>query len=331
MKKLFSVITMLFLFFQAFCQSDVIQIVMPKKIYVGDTAELHYLFSSELDLFSQVYEKNEVELPLDRLAYESDTDDFLIKKAVLQKNGKSYTLILTFVPWVTGFLKIPDFTLSDLISIDSVIPLKITPLPFEVLSMLSESADVPLREPCPPLLLPGTMYVMYALLVIFLLFVAVVVNVVVRRNKIRDAIERHITLRRYARNARKTVRSLNALLKSEKSISDAEFAMLFENRMREYLSVRYGKNFKSHVSSKIGLLIEETAGGFLDDEKREACFSLVSLFIRADYIRFARNSLDSERLPTEKYSASFNDGEKRSMIENACSAIFAFELNKGNG
>ncbi|MBD5413882.1 MAG: hypothetical protein HDR52_05630 [Treponema sp.] len=330
MKKLFSVIIVFFLFFQAVCQSDGIQIVMPKKIYVGDTAELHYLFSSELDLFSHVYEKNEMELPLDRLSYESDTDDFLIKKAVLQKNGKNYTLIITFVPWITGFLKIPDFILSDLILIDSLIPLKIAPQPVEVLSMLSESADTPLKEPCPPLLLPGTMYVMYALLVIFLLFVAVIVNVVVKRNKIRDAIERRITLHRYARNARKTVRSLNALLKSEKSMSDAEFAMLFENRMREYLSVRYGKNFKSQVSSSIGVLIEEATGGFLDDEKREACFSLVSLFVRADYIRFARNSVDSERLPQEKYRASFNEGEKKSLIENACSAIFAFELNKGS-
>ena len=324
MKKSFSVFIVLFTVSRLFCQSNVIQIVIPQKIYVGDTVELHYSFVSELDLFSQAPAKSEMQLPLDRLTYESDNDDFLIKKLLLQKNGKSYTIIITFVPWKTGFLKIPDINLSDVIPIDSAIPFMIAPSACEVSSMLPENADIPLKEPCPPLLLPGTMYVIYGLLICFLLFAAIILNVVVRRKKIYDAIRRQITLRRYAKNARKTIRFLDSLLK-DAAIADAEFARRFETGMRGYLTVRFGRNFTVEVSSRIGLLIEEASGGFLDGERQNASFSLVSLFIRADYIRFAQNSIDSQRLPKETYNASFNDGEKKSMVEAACSAILTFE------
>ena len=38
----------------SFTESDTMQIVMPKTIYVGDTAELRYTFRSAVDFFADM-------------------------------------------------------------------------------------------------------------------------------------------------------------------------------------------------------------------------------------------------------------------------------------
>ena len=51
MKKIFLSIILLLSVFSVFSQSEIKQIVLPKRIYVGDTAQLHYTFRSGVDFF----------------------------------------------------------------------------------------------------------------------------------------------------------------------------------------------------------------------------------------------------------------------------------------
>ena len=84
MKKSFF-ITLLFLFSLdfVFAQSYVSQVVLPKKIYVGDVAEIRVSFSSGIDFFADL-PANQIErnLNLSNLAIDVDNDDFLLKNAI---------------------------------------------------------------------------------------------------------------------------------------------------------------------------------------------------------------------------------------------------------
>ena len=108
MKKSFF-ITLLFLFSLdfVFAQSYVSQVVLPKKIYVGDVAEIRVSFSSGIDFFADL-PANQIErnLNLSNLAIDVDNDDFLLKNAILRRVDLTYTLVLFVVPWKTGEIEI---------------------------------------------------------------------------------------------------------------------------------------------------------------------------------------------------------------------------------
>src|SRR5574344_668313 len=99
-------------------ESSVVQILVPKQVYVGDTAEIQYVFRSDVDFFSEQQssgaKKNSLDLVTDCSAFASRADDCLVKSAVLERNGYEYTLILTIIPWKSGMLDFPPFDLRDL-------------------------------------------------------------------------------------------------------------------------------------------------------------------------------------------------------------------------
>ena len=107
MKKSFF-ITLLFLLSLNFVfgQSYVSKVVLPKKIYVGDVAEIRVSFSSGIDFFADLPATQvERKLNLSSLAIEVDNDDFLLKDAILRRTELNYTLILFVMPWNTGEIK----------------------------------------------------------------------------------------------------------------------------------------------------------------------------------------------------------------------------------
>ena len=62
--------------FRCFAQSDMTQVVMPKTIYVGDTAELRCTFRSAVDFFSDMNDAVLYrEITLQLLPIKTHTDD----------------------------------------------------------------------------------------------------------------------------------------------------------------------------------------------------------------------------------------------------------------
>ena len=145
-----------------FSQSDISQLVFPKRLYVGDTAELRYTFRSAIDFFNGDTDSDELVLPVAAFPFQIDNSEFSIEKASLQRNGDFYTVILTFIPWRTGIVDIPPFDLLSVLYGSAAVPVEINPQPFEVASVLPDGDDTQLRSSVTPLLIPGTMYVVYA-------------------------------------------------------------------------------------------------------------------------------------------------------------------------
>ncbi|MBP5748227.1 MAG: hypothetical protein J6W63_07705, partial [Treponema sp.] len=152
---------------------DVNQILIPKEVYVGDTAELRFSFNAPVDLFAGVpaekIKNGELLLSTENPSFKMQNYD--VKQISLRLIGRTYTLSLVFVPWVTGTINFPSFDLNALIHSETKvsIPEELADKPFvielqsvEVLSLVQKYNAITLRPPLPPSLLPGTNYIVWS-------------------------------------------------------------------------------------------------------------------------------------------------------------------------
>ena len=313
LKKLFLVNFFLFLCVCIFAQSETNQMVFPKKIYLGDTAEIHYIFRSGVEFFPG--ETNLDEKPLYLLAggMELETENYSITKAVIQRNGPMYTVVLTFIPWKTGKITFPEFDLlAAVFNVKSSVPFYILLEPVEISSIIPKGEDISLQEIESPLLVPGTIYVVYAIAVIVLILLILLVRTFVKRKEILAALKTRKILRMYAKNASKALRQFRKLAKNSSKLSDEAFCLCSQQILRVYLSTRFGVNFCALATNQIANAFDDVSSGLLGEEKSDQVEELVGIFMRCDYIRFAHQSL-------------LNENERPDLIKRACTIIKVFE------
>ena len=315
---------------QVFCFADE-QIVMPKEIYVGDTAELRYMFKSQTNLFlmadSERVHGDVIILDESVSVFKDMEGVCLVKKAMLQRVGITYTIILTFVPWVTGEIDFPEFNLNELCGNRSdAAPFLLKLKPVQVVSILKKTESASEGTPVSPILIPGTNYVLWGLISALLILLILVGIVIARFSLIAKKL---IELKEnigFSRNVVLTKRKLYALKK--KNYSDIEFACAWQQIMRNYLEYRFGNSFASVTASSFVSVISNMTGDMLNMEQENAVFSLQGVFRRTDYIRYAGGSIDSEQLPAEEHRAMFMQGERERIIELSVSDIEGLEFRE---
>ena len=64
--------------------------------------------------------------------------------------------------------------------------------------------------------------------------------------------------------------------------------------------------------------------GFIVDNME----AIVEIFRRMDYVRFAKNSIESNKLPKEKYAAALHPGEREEILETSRAIIKLFDRGK---
>ena len=124
------------------------QILLPKQVYIGDTAELRCTFNSGNEVLKKLTEEGSTSLPLDSFLQTIDFSNFDVKELTLTPAGVDfYQLTVTFVPWKTGSLQLPPVLIDDI---------TVEFLPVKIESLTAEKNLTSLKESAPPLLLPGT-------------------------------------------------------------------------------------------------------------------------------------------------------------------------------
>lgn len=305
--------------------TELVQTVFPEKLFVGDTAEIRCALPFGIDFLGA---DGADELPLSVLALlpNGETADFTLKTAALQRNGNACTAVLTVVPWRTGEIDIPPLDLSLAVSALSDAPHILDPQPFSVDSLVAEGDA--LRGMLSPLLLPGTLYALYAGALLLLALVIAFVKLFAARAYFVQAFTAYRESGKCRRNAKKAIRQLKKLLKKDADCDDAAFCLDAQRVMRSYLTVRFGRDFTALAASELPAALDAASGGFLDGAKGEAAESVTSFFIRTDYIRFAKGSADSAREPPHFFAAAFRAGERTTLLASLKEAIYAFD---GNG
>lgn len=327
MKKIFLSIILLLSVFSVFSQSEIKQIVLPKRIYVGDTAQLHYTFRSGVDFFPNEEQLVEKKLIPEKFPFSVDNENFTILNAVLQRNGPLYTVVITFIPWKPGYLDFSAFDLYSLVFGNGNVAFELDPEAIEVASVL-QNEDVSLRPFAAPLLFPGTIYFVYAALIVFLILVAVGIQFAIRWQEFSAKMKERQTVRRYVKSSKRALRQLKKLEKNSQKINDIAFCTAIQKIFREYLTVRFGINFFALSTNQFVSAFNKATGGVLEGFVVDNLEAIVEIFMRMDYIRFAGGSLESKRLPEKTYKACLQEGERAEKIETSRAIIRLFERGR---
>lgn len=278
------------------------QILVPKKVYIGDAAELRCTFNNGSDSLKQLVSEGTAELSLVSF---SDTSDYEIKSVTLSPAGVDfYQLTISFIPWKTGELQFPPLTIKD-----SDISVEFQPV--QIVSLISTDSNnaTALRETAAPLLLPGTAYKIYGALTALVIILIVIIRIVVKRKSILFYFENRRLLHKYKKNKKQTIKLLKQI---QNENEDSVAAEHIQNTMRKYLEVRFGYPFTRAATSELARGWQTVTNGLLSDEKEEAFGDIAATFIRTDFIRYSQN-------------AHFSENEKNELIRTLITKIEILE------
>lgn len=288
------------------------QILIPKKVYIGDTAELRCTFNSP-DLFlKQLTSSGTAELPLVSQSTEPQ-EEYVIKNISLSPSGIDfYQLTITFIPWKTGDLLFPSMEIEG-----SDIILEFQPIQIVSLIANENTNTSTIRDTAAPLLLPGTTYKLYGTLSVFVIFLLICIRIILKRKNILFYINQKRLLKKYKKNKKQTIRNLYKIADEAEAakIDDQTAAENLQKSLRTYLEIRFDYPFTHTVASEIMQGWQTATGGLLSDTKTEAFGNIAASFIRTDFIRYSKNG-------------KFEENELINLIEKIISQIQILEQNE---
>ena len=202
------------------------QVLVPKKVYIGDTAELRCTFNSP-----SPYLKILVAQGTAKLTNNSFSEDYDIKTVSLSPAGVDfYQLTITFTPWKTGSLQFPPFEIEGA---DIILEFQ----PVQIVSLITTEGinATTLRDTAAPLLLPGTAYKLYGSLTAFIIILILLIRIIVKRKSLLFYINSKRLLRKYKKNKKQALRLLRQLTQKKADDSDQMAAEKIQILMRNYL------------------------------------------------------------------------------------------------
>lgn len=288
------------------------QILIPKKVYIGDTAELRCTFNSPDPFLKQLTSSGTAELPLVSQLAESQ-EEYVIKNISFSPSGIDfYQLTITFIPWKTGDLLFPSMEIEG-----SDIVLEFQPIQIVSLITNENTNTSTIRDTAAPLLLPGTTYKLYGTLSVFVIFLIICIRIILKRKNILFYINQKRLLKKYKKNKKQTIRNLYKIADEAEAakIDDQTAAENLQKSLRTYLEIRFDYPFTHTVASEIMQGWQTATGGLLSDTKTEAFGNIAASFIRTDFIRYSKNG-------------KFEENELINLIEKIISQIQILEQNE---
>lgn len=318
------------------------QVLLPIDVYVGDHAEIRYTFRSAIDFFAgdKTVEKKELLNPFVGLE-----DNFSVVKAELYQNDMEYTVRFVIIPWKTGNISFPSFNLNEALGIvsdaennevkeASVETEMLQPefyvalYPIQIKSIVEKTDNHQMMPPVPPIIIPGTTYVIFLIALGAIVFLIIFFRVLLKFNSIKRKWKMYLKQRAYKKNAEDAVKKIRKLYKNTKC-SDIEFCTLLQNITRNYLEFRFDYRFTAISSSRIRETFEKICLGDIPFDIAYSVEDLVSMFLRTDYIRYAHDSIDSQLYPPLEHQAALVKTERKSLTEMVIKAIDCFETSEG--
>ncbi len=314
------------------------QVLVPMEIYVGDTAELQITFQSAQSLFDSKESLNKEEIKLLNIKGSplcSIDSICSVTSGKLLRKGDKYTIILSIIPWNSGRIQLPSFNVKELLKQKSKdgdkkklaekteSGLFIKPHPFNVVSLVQKRNITKLQPSLSPLLIPGTTYIIYFVLLFFLFFLIVIIYILSHLQKMISFYKRIITFFELSRNDRIAFKKLKTIQRNSDSYTTADLCSELQNTIRIYLKGRFYDDYTMFTTSEI----EQKLNDCVDDDILD---NLLQILRRTDYLRYAAGSLDSKRQPASLYAVQFQNGEISSLLENLKKDIIYFSKRSNN-
>jgi len=271
---------------------EIKQNLIPKQVYIGDNAQLLCSFNSNSAVLTALLgEKERISLSAENFVQSLNYNDYDIKEISLSRAGLDYyNLNISFVPWRTGLISLPDYRLiSDLLENQEIV---ISFEPFSIVSLTEEEGITSIRDIEAPLLLPGTIYKLYAGIILTLILLIIAIRLIVKHKKVARFFRNLIILRKYKANKKKAIKQLNALCKKkeadkESQLSDAYFAENIQKILRKYLDFRFAFPFSKTVTSRMQEEFNRIFEASSELQKLQACKNICAAFEKTDFIRYS--------------------------------------------
>ena len=225
-------------------------VLIPQRVFVGDTAQFLFpLSEKEYKTLTARGFTVDIPIPLKNL---TQSDVMTINEIRIVTRESGYYLAITFVPWETGEIEFPALTFLQLYS----------KLPaISVSSLLGTGERVSLQPPKPPLLPPGTDFLLYGTAIVSVGLLGVLGTGIwllfkkLRRRTFGTAKQRLTALRKQLKRLYKAARKIQKLLpspvaassltneisKNTKTAIESWYANI-DRCLREYIQALYMDN-----------------------------------------------------------------------------------------
>lgn len=286
-------------------------LLVPTDVYVGDTAEIRFTFSSAslFGVFETSIKETGTEF-IDR-AWSNNTEleDFDLLSAALLKvdSTKSiqaeqygiekYVIVLEIVPWVTGSLDVPTFNVLTAFGLEDAFASSsktlVTIPPVTISSIVQKMQIKSLQPPTAPVIIPGTTWIVYLLILLSVILIFLTFLLIMRFKHVQkwwQQIGYRIFL---SRNYYKTIKTLTLLEKKSSDIGIKAFASGVTNEIRRYMQTRFGVHFMAVETRKLCAIFTEVTGATVSEKATQSIEVLQSVCIRLDYIKFSNNEESS--------------------------------------
>jgi hypothetical protein len=290
--------------------------IAPQKPYIGDKSVMRYTFTAPRDfLAGEIFTSGTADgaetavLPLEADYFEQSgvtvTAVSLSRRITKWSAESEFALEITFVPWKTGAILFPPVKILGLRTGTALGEIAIPE--FTVQSLVETLGETRMRPALPPLIIPGTTYILIGGLISLPVIFALIV--LFTRSRLFARFTAHLKLSRGARDALKRIKKLNS---RADDMGDAECAREITSLVREYLTKRFFTPYTAftpdETAQNLSLVesYEDMVGKIAADK------NIFSLLKRCETIRFAPN-------------ARFLHGERTAMLKDSRGAILYFE------
>ncbi|MCR4953269.1 MAG: hypothetical protein K6A43_04260 [Treponema sp.] len=313
------------------------QILIPKQVYIGDRAELRVTFVLNSELAQKAAQSGQLKLSSEYFARSLDFTEYEIKSITLSNTGQNHFILdISFIPWRTGLIQFPEYNLTAALSStkqadpnheansssstsSNASDLSLYFEPLEIVSLIGNGESATLKKSAPPLLLPGTIYRIYAQIIVAIILIIAIIRLIVKHKAINLFFKNRRLLRKYKKNRRATEKLLKSLLENKSSthagsncLDDHDCAEQIQIAMRKYLEIRLATPFTHANTSEMAPLFNKTTQGLLPEQKEDAFYEIVAAFVRTDFIRYSKD-------------AKFGPDEKSELIKKLLENINTLE------
>lgn|GEM_PF-943660 len=277
-------------------------VLVPREVYVGDTAE----FSFTTGAFNGTLEAGAVvTVPDESISVSADAT---VSSILVRRDASFSTVTVRFIPWTTGLLRLPAFTLKKI---------RVIPPPVRIYSIVEKTGISELEPPRSPLLVPGTTLILYALVAVSAVALAAALVFVSRLRRYLELNQGKIQSGRRLRLAMRELKGLEHLIRK---VGYLEWYALFAAALRRYfgnLLCEGPSSVLSLTASEIALLLRRSAGG--DSAQGEAVASAASgdIHTLAGNVESLLAAIDGIRFSGRDHedSRASDIAEARSLIE----------------
>lgn len=255
--------------------------VIPRDVFIGDEMEIRYSFASSDELLPSAEEPLSIQVP--------DTDDMTVLDMQLSKEFDRYVLSGSCIAWRTGKVQLPEIDVQQFNPLLEE-PVLINVPPVTILSVVDYTGKKELRPALAPLVIPGTTWIIYVIIIICVILFVILIVILFRFNAFRSRFIALFSSVLIARNYRILKRRMKRFLKKYMASETEVFATELAHFIRGYMSVRFKTDFDAVTASEFFFVFEGIMNHTGSQESSGATEQIADILLRCDYVRFSGDS-----------------------------------------